>query len=78
MKNLKVLKNGKKNMAAKRKNNSIKHPGFEKVAANIAKKQGISKERASAILASGARKASKQAVKANPRLKRVTGVKRGM
>lgn len=65
-------------MAGKRKSNSIKHPGFEKVAANIAKKQGISKERASAILASGARKASKQAVKANPRLKRVTGVKRGM
>lgn len=53
------------------------HPGFKAVQAKIAKKQGISKERAGAILAAGARKASKQAVKANPRLKRVTGVKKG-
>ena len=50
------------------------HPGFKKAASMIAKKQGISKERASAILASGARKASKAAVKANPRLKKVSGV----
>ena len=50
------------------------HPGFKKVAAGIAKKQGISMERASAIVASGARKASKKAVKANPRLKKVSGV----
>jgi hypothetical protein len=49
------------------------HPGFKKVAAGIAKKQGISKERASAILAAGARKASPAAKKANPRLKRVKG-----
>ena len=54
-----------------------KHPGFAKVAAGIAKKQGISKERASAIVAAGARKASKKAVKANPRLKKVSGVKKG-
>ena len=54
-----------------------KHPGFKKVAASIAKKQGISVERASAIVAAGARKASKKAVKANPRLKRVSGVKKG-
>ena len=53
------------------------HPGFAKVAAGIAKKQGISKERAGAILAAGARKASKAAVKANPRLKKVSGVKKG-
>ena len=53
------------------------HPGFKAVQAKIAKKQGISKKRAGAILAAGARKASKQAVKANPRLKRVSGVKRG-
>ena len=53
------------------------HPGFAKVAAGIAKKQGISKERAGAILASGARKASKAAVKANPRLKKISGVKKG-
>lgn len=53
------------------------HPGFKKVAQGIAKKQGISMDRASAIVAAGARKASKKAVKANPRLKRVTGVKKG-
>jgi threonine synthase len=53
------------------------HPGFKKVAKGIAKKQGISIERASAIVAAGARKASKKAVKANPRLKRVSGVKKG-
>jgi len=53
------------------------HPGFKAVQAKIAKKQGISKKRAGAILAAGARKASKQAVKANPRLKRVSGVKKG-
>ena len=43
----------------------------------IAKKQGVSMERAGAILASGARKAGKKAVAANPRLKRVTGFKKG-
>lgn len=50
------------------------HPGFKKVQATIAKKQGISKKAAGAILAAGARKASTKAVKANPRLKRVSGV----
>jgi len=50
------------------------HPGFKKVAAGIAKKQGISMECASAIVAAGARKASKKAIKANPRLKKVSGV----
>jgi hypothetical protein len=54
------------------------HPGFKAVAAGIAKKQGISKDRAGAILAAGARKASKSAVKSNPRLKRISGVKKGM
>jgi hypothetical protein len=53
------------------------HPGFKKVAQTIAKKQGVSMERAGAILAAGARKASKKAVKANPRLKKVSGVKKG-
>jgi hypothetical protein len=51
------------------------HPGFKKVAAGIAKKQGISVERASAIVAARARKASKKAVKANPNLKKVSGMK---
>jgi hypothetical protein len=50
------------------------HRGFKAVQAGIAKKQGISKERAGAILAAGARKASPAAIKANPRLKKVSGV----
>jgi len=53
------------------------HPGFKAVQKKIASRQGVSMERAGAILASGARKASKKAVKANPRLKRVKGVKKG-
>ena len=54
------------------------HPGFKAVAASVAKKQGISKERASAIVAAGARKAGAKAVKANPRLKKVSGMKKKM
>jgi hypothetical protein len=50
-----------------------KHPGFKKVATSIAKKQGISMERAGAILASSTRKASPAAKKANPALKKVKG-----
>lgn len=50
-----------------------KHPGFKKVANKIAKKEGVSKKAAGAILASATRKASKGAKKANPRLKRVKG-----
>lgn len=49
------------------------HPGFEKVAAAIARKGGYSKERARAILAGATRKMSKKAKAANPRLKRVKG-----
>lgn len=52
---------------------SKKHPGFKAVQSSIAKKQGISKEAAGAILASAARKASPAAKKANPRLKKVKG-----
>jgi len=48
--------------------------GFKAAQKSIAKKQGVSMERAGAILASGARKASKKAVKANPNLKKVSGV----
>jgi hypothetical protein len=59
----------------RRKAMSAKHPGFAKAAASIAKSQGISSDRAGAILAAGARGASKKAVKGNPRLKRVSGVK---
>ena len=55
-----------------------KHPGFKAVAKKIAAKQGVSKESAGAILAAGARKASKAAVKANPNLKKVKGMKKKM
>lgn len=47
--------------------------GFRAAAASVAKKQGVSKERASAIIAAGARKASPAAKKANPNLKKVLG-----
>ena len=56
---------------------SAAHPGFKAVQQRVAKRQGISMERAGAIVAAGARKASKKAVKSNPRLKRVSGVKKG-
>ena len=56
---------------------SKKHPGFKAIQKKIAKKQGVGMERAGAILAAGARKASKKAVKTNPRLKKVSGVKKG-
>jgi hypothetical protein len=46
---------------------------FKKVASKIARKQGISKKRASAILASSTRKASAAAKRKNPNLKRVKG-----
>jgi len=49
------------------------HPGFKAVAAKIAKKQGVSKERAAAMLAAGTRKASASAKRKNPRLKKVKG-----
>ena len=48
-----------------------KHPGFKAVAAGIAKKQGISKESASATLAASTCNASKAAKKKNPNLKKV-------
>jgi hypothetical protein len=52
-----------------------KHPGFKKVAAGMARKQGISKEEASAELAAATRNASAKAKAANPRLNRVKGGK---
>lgn len=56
---------------------SAKHPGFKTAQKKIAAKQGVSMASAGAILAAGARKASKKAVAVNPCLKRVTGVKKG-
>jgi len=48
-----------------------KHPGFKAVQNKIAKRQGVSKKAAGAILASATRKASPAAKRKNPRLKRV-------
>lgn len=50
---------------------SKKHPGFKSVQSLIAKKEGISKKSAGAILANSTRHASKAAKKANPRLNKV-------
>jgi hypothetical protein len=50
-----------------------KHPGFKKVQAGIAKREGVSKDRAGAILAASSRGASKSAKRANPKLRRVKG-----
>ena len=47
--------------------------GFKAAQKQIAKKEGVSKDRAGAILASAARKASPAAKKANPNLKKVKG-----
>jgi hypothetical protein len=51
----------------------MKHPGFKKVQSSIARKEGVSKDRAGAILAASSRKASAGAKKKNPRLKKVKG-----
>lgn len=46
---------------------------FKSVQAKIAKKDGVSKKSAGAILASASRKASPAAKKKNPKLKKVKG-----
>lgn len=52
---------------------SAAHPGFKSVQSSIAKKEGVSADRAGAILAASTRKASPKAKSTNPRLKRVKG-----
>lgn len=47
------------------------HPGFKAVQSKIAKKEGVSKKAAGAILANASRHASAGAKKANPNLKKV-------
>lgn len=59
-KNQKLMKSAKKS-----------HPGFKAVQSSIARKEGVSKKAAGAILASASRKASAKAKAANPRLRRV-------
>lgn len=49
------------------------HPGFKAVQSSIAKREGISADRAGAILAAATRRASPTAKAANPRLARVKG-----
>jgi hypothetical protein len=49
------------------------HPGFKAVQSRIASRQGVSKERAGAMLAAATRRASPAAKRANPNLKRVKG-----
>jgi hypothetical protein len=49
------------------------HPGFKAEAQKIAKREGVSKKRAAAELASGTRKAGRKARKKNPRLNKVKG-----
>ena len=61
-----------------KKTKSKKGMGFKAAQKKIAAKQGIGMERAGAILAAGARKASKKAIKANPNLKKVKGMKKKM
>lgn len=45
--------------------------GFKKAAASVERREGVSKERADAIIASAARKASPAAKRANPNLLKV-------
>jgi len=47
--------------------------GFKAAAASVAKKEGVSQDRADAIIAAGARKASAKAKRANPNLRKVKG-----
>lgn len=49
---------------------------FKTAAASVAKKEDLPLDRADAIIASGTRKASQQAVNANPKLARVPGAKK--
>ena len=51
------------------------HPGFKAVAAGMAEKQGVSQERANAMLAAGTRRAGPAARKKNPNLNKVKGGK---
>jgi hypothetical protein len=50
-----------------------KHPGFKAVAKSISRREGVSQERANAMLAASSRRASPAAKKANPALKKVSG-----
>jgi len=51
--------------------------GFKAAQKSVAKKQGLSMDKAGAIIAVGARKASPAAKKANPNLMKVKGKAKG-
>lgn len=55
------------------KGHSEAHPGFKAVQSKIASKEGVSKDRAGAILGAASRGASEAAKNKNPRLRRVKG-----
>lgn len=52
---------------------STKHPGFKGAAAQVARKEGVSKESANKIIGYGKAHASEKARKANPRLNKKGG-----
>jgi hypothetical protein len=52
---------------------SAAHPGFKAVQGKIARQQGVSQDRAGAILAASTRRAGASARRKNPRLNRVRG-----
>ena len=52
------------------------HPGFEGAAKSVARKEGIPMESARAIIGKASHEASPKAVKANPNLTKVPGVKK--
>lgn len=47
--------------------------GFNAAAKSVASKEGLPMDRARAVIAAGARKASAKAVRANPNLRKVSG-----
>jgi len=63
------------NRSAKGRSGAKKGMGFKAAAKSVAARQGIPIDRANAIIAAGARKASPAAKKANPNLKKVTAKK---
>lgn len=67
------MKNSGHMVRMMRRHQRESHPGFEHVSEGIAAREGISQERADAILASSSRKASAKAKRENPRLKKVRG-----
>ena len=50
--------------------------GFKAAQTAVAHKMSIPMDRAAAVLAAGARKAGAKAIKANPNLKKVSGMKK--